>query len=102
MDVIEFTRRLGQEDLDTAVDRWVDHFQDFVVRQTIYLCRHVNRLPASLREDYWDILHSALVIMPEDSYIEVTPDLDKTLQAAAPQALGALIKNRIHVINTNK
>jgi hypothetical protein len=102
MDVMEFTRRLGQEDMDAGVDRWVDHFQDFVARQTLYLCRHLNRLPASLREDYWDILQSALVVLPEGSYIEVTPDLDRHLQAAAPQGLETLIKKRVHVINTNK
>lgn len=98
MDVMEFACELRNAEKDATVGRWAEQFQDFIIRQTIYLGRHTNSLPASLQENYWDILESALEVMPEGSYIEVTPALDRHLSEAAPQALLALIKKRVHVL----
>ena len=95
MDVIEFAYKLGEEDMDATVGRWVKDFKEFVVRQTIYLGRHTNRLPAQLQENYWDVLQSALELMPEGSFIDVTSDLDDKINSAAPDGIKPLIKSRI-------
>lgn len=98
MDVMEFAQKLGEEEMDPTVGRWAEDFKDFVVRQTIYLGRYTNRLPAQLRESYWDILQSALDLMPEGSYIQVTFDLDDKINSAAPDGIKPLIKSRIRAL----
>ena len=95
MDVMEFAQKLGEDEKDPVVGQWAENFKDFVVRQTIYLGRHTNRLPAQLRESYWDILQSALDSMPKGSYIQVTFDLDDRINSAAPDGIKPLIKSHI-------
>lgn len=99
MNALEFASELSQEDIDITLGRWTDQFQEFVAMQTLYLGRHIDRIPESLKAKYWDTLQATLEIMPDDLEIRVTVELYDHLKANAPSHLSSVVEKKVSLLN---
>ena len=99
MNTLEFANELSQEDIDVTLGRWTDRFQEFVAMQTLYLGRHIDRIPESLKSSYWDALQATLEIIPDDLEIRVTVELYEHLRANAPTHLSSVVEKKVSLLN---
>ena len=101
MNALEFASELSQEDIDITLGRWTDRFQEFVAMQTLYLGRHIDRIPESLKSKYWDALEATLEIIPDDLEIRVTVELYDHLKASAPTRLSSVVEEKVSLLKIN-
>lgn len=81
MDVLEFTRRIGEEvPGDPAVERLAEQVQHDVATFAVHLARYVDSLPGGLRNEYVELLLTTLGAVPSWTTIWVTPSLFEALE----------------------
>lgn len=85
MDVLAFTKRMGQVTEDPAVDRLAERVQEDLATFAVHLARYADSLPEGLRADYLELLHETLAAIPSWTTIWVTPSLFDTLREMVPQ-----------------
>lgn len=99
MDALVFAKKLTEGEVSPSLDRWAEHLQDFIAKQTLYLAREVDRLPESFRQDYWETLRVTLGTVPEGIRVEVTPELFERLKRLAPTAVADVIEQKVYTSN---
>ncbi len=80
MDVLEFTRRIGEINDDPAIDRLSQRVEEDLATFAVHLARYVDALPDSLRSEYVALLRTTLAAAPNWMTIWVTPSLFEALQ----------------------
>lgn len=99
MNTIQLANEISQHELALPVDRWLEHFQVIVARQTVYLVQHLEHLSEALQVSYWDVLHGTLDGLPNEARVEVSSELYSFITKRAPTPLVPLIKERVSAIN---
>lgn len=80
MDVLEFTKRMGEVKADPAVDRLAERVQEDLATFAVHLARYADALPEGLRSEYIVLLRTTLAAVPTWTTIWVTPSLFESLQ----------------------
>ncbi len=85
MDVLEFSKRMGEASDDPAVDRLAEQVQEDLATFAVHLARYVDSLPDGLRADYLELLLTTLGAVPSWTTIWVTPSLFETIRQVVPE-----------------
>jgi hypothetical protein len=85
MDVLEFTKRIGEATDDPDVDRLAERFQEDLATFAVHLARYAGSLPEGLQSEYVELLLSTLNAVPSWTTIWVTPSLFVALRKLVPE-----------------
>lgn len=85
MDVLDFTKRVGEATDEPDIDRLAERVQENLATFAVHLARHAGTSPQGLQAEYIQLLVSTLSAVPSWTTIWVTPSLFEALHQLIPE-----------------